>query len=368
MRVAYLITRMDSIGGAQVHVRDMALWLKGRGHSPTVITGSRGPICDALMRAKVETLLLHDLVRPIHPWKDLKAVLSVRSVLRQLRPDLVSCHSSKAGIIGRVAAKSINTPVVFTAHGWSFTEGLPTLERHLYRNLERICGSLGDHIITVCDYDRHLALAAKIARSSRISTIHNGMPLLPRDRGRASTSQPITIGMTARFGAQKDHDTLLRALSRLTSRDWSLHLIGGGDQSETVRFAEGLGLTDRIVFVGEIPDVSDHLSEFDIFCLISKWEGFPRSILEAMRAGLPVIASNVAGVRESVEDGETGYLVPVGDDQTLAARLAALIDQPDLRRAMGDKGRAKFESRFTFDHMANPTLDIYHLATRSRTM
>jgi len=103
----------------------------------------------------------------------------------------------------------------------------------------------------------------------------------------------------------------------------------------------------------------------DIFCLISRWEGFPRSILEAMRASLPVIASDVAGVRESVEDTLTGYVVPVGDDRLLATSLGDLIDLPDLRIAMGNRGRARFENRFTLEHMLQPTLSLYQAAATS---
>jgi glycosyltransferase involved in cell wall biosynthesis len=123
--------------------------------------------------------------------------------------------------------------------------------------------------------------------------------------------------------------------------------------------AAQLGIVDRIDFMGECSNVPALLAELDVFCLISKWEGFPRSILEAMRASLPVVASDVAGVRESVEDAVNGYLVPVGDDKILATSLSHLIDSPGLRAAMGNRGRAKFESSFTIERMLRPTLGIY---------
>jgi glycosyltransferase involved in cell wall biosynthesis len=249
--------------------------------------------------------------------------------------------------------------VIFTAHGWAFTEGVPLLQGFLYKVIERACGSLSDRIVTVCHYDRQLALSAKIAPSDRLTTIHNGMPLMPpvqRDPDRAG---PVRVGMVARFDQQKDHATLLRALARLRHKDWRLHLIGGGDRSAAVRMASTLGLLDRIEFVGESSIVPDLLAGLDVFCLISRWEGFPRSILEAMRASLPVIASDVAGVQESVEQGVTGYVVPVGDDRRLAQRLGELIDSPGLRMAMGKRARSRFESSFTIEHMLRPTLGVY---------
>jgi glycosyltransferase involved in cell wall biosynthesis len=250
--------------------------------------------------------------------------------------------------------------VIFTAHGWSFTDGVPAHQRLAYRLIEQACGSLSDHIITVCHYDRQLALAARIAPADRIAAIHNGMPLLPPVDRETLSSSPIRIGMVARFDSQKDHATLLRALARLRHKDWCLQLIGGGDSSSAAHMASELGLLDRIEFMGERSNVPALLAGLDVFCLISRWEGFPRSILEAMRASLPVVASDVAGVRESVEDAVNGYLVPVGDDRLLAKSLGDLIDSPGLRIAMGNRGRVKFEGSFTIEHMLRPTLGIYH--------
>lgn len=363
MRIAYLITRMDSIGGAQIHVRDLSLWLRQSGHDPIVVTGAYGPICKTLLDAGVQVVEVKDLVRPIRPLKDARAMVGISRSLKACAPDLVSCHSSKAGILGRIAARSMGIPVIFTAHGWAFTEGVPGLQRLAYKAIERSCGLLCDHIITVCRYDRQLALSAKIAPANRITAIHNGMPLLPPVPRQAGGSDLVRIGMVARFDTQKDHETLLRALARLRhNNNWRLHLIGGGDSSNVARLAKSLDLLDRIEFMGECSNVPALLAELDVFCLISRWEGFPRSILEAMRASLPVIASDVAGVRESVEDSVTGYVVPVGDDRLLARGLADLIDTPGLRVAMGNRGRARFESNFTLDHMLQPTLNVYHAA------
>lgn len=365
MRIAYLITRMDSIGGAQIHVRDISLWLRENGHEPIVVTGASGPFCKTLLDAGVEVLEAREMVRAIRPFKDAMALLAICQRLKACAPDLISCHSSKAGILGRIAARLMGIPVIFTAHGWAFTEGVPGFQKFAYQMIERACGCLSDHIITVCHYDRRLALSANIAPASRITTIHNGMPLLPHVRREVGATSPTRIGMVARFDLQKDHETLLRALARLRDKDWRLHLVGGGDASGTARIASELDILDRIEFMGESSNVSDFLAGLDVFCLISRWEGFPRSILEAMRAGLPVVASDVAGVRESVEDTLTGYVVPVGDDRRLAKSLGDLIDLPGLRIAMGNRGRVKFENSFTIEHMLRPTLSVYQTAAVS---
>ena len=130
-----------------------------------------------------------------------------------------------------------------------------------------------------------------------------------------------------------------------------------------MRTASTFNILYQIDFIGESSNVPALLAELDVFCLISRWEGFPRSILEAMRASLPVVASDVAGVRESVEDTVNGYVVPVGDDRLLAKSIEHLLDSPSLRLAMGSRGRIKFESSFTIEHMLLPTLRIYHAVT-----
>ena len=359
MRIAYLITRMDSIGGAQIHVRDLSLWLKQNGHDPVVLTGAAGPICETLAAAGIDVLEICALVRPIRLLKDARALGEIRRTLKSCAPDLVSCHSSKAGILGRIAARTLGLPVIFTAHGWSFTEGVPLAQRYAYRAVERLCGRLSDHIITVCQYDRELALVARIAPADRITTVHNGMPFLPPVQRTASATGPVQIGMVARFDQQKDHETLIAALGRLPHKNWRLQLIGGGDSSKVMNMAAELNLLDRVECLGQQSNIPELLAKMDVFCLISKWEGFPRSILESMRSSLPVVASDVAGVREAVEDGVTGYLVPVGNDRLLAKSLEHLIDSPTVRVAMGNRARVKYENRFTLDHLLKPTLHLY---------
>jgi glycosyltransferase involved in cell wall biosynthesis len=362
MRIAYLITRMDNTGGAQNHVRDLCLWLKENGHDPIVVTGARSPICQTLFEAGVRVVEARALAGPLRPLKDARAVLQISRILKTCAPDLLSCHSSKAGILGRIVAKAIGIPVIFTAHGWTFAQGASGLSRFAGKLIERACGPLSDHIITVSHYDRRLALSARTAPPDRITTIHSGMPLLPLVPRAAPAGPLVRLGMVARFGAPKDHETLLRALARLREKHWRLHLVGGGDASHVASMASELEVLDRIDFMGDCANVPAILAELDIFCLIQRREGFPRSILDAMRASLPIVASDVAGVRESIEDAVNGYLVPVGDNVLVAKSLGDLIDSPGLRVAMGNRGRARFENKFTLEHMLRPTLGIYRNA------
>ena len=164
--------------------------------------------------------------------------------------------------------------------------------------------------------------------------------------------------MIARFDQQKDHATLLEALSRAPGL--ALDLIGDGPgRGEVEASIARLKLNDRVQLLGQRADVAELRAGADVFVLSSRWEGFPRSTLEAMRAGIPVIVSRVGGAAEAVIEGETGFVVEPGDVATLAERLARLRDDAELRAAMGSAGRRRYEERFTFERMYAETAAIY---------
>ncbi|MGI8818668.1 MAG: glycosyltransferase family 4 protein [Gemmatimonadales bacterium] len=360
MKIAYIVTRSDLIGGAQVHVRDLAAALTGHGHEAMVLTSGSGPYVDALRAAGVETIPLKHLQAAIRPLQDARALLEIHSTLKRLKPDLLSTHSSKSGILGRAAARLLGLPVVFTAHGWAFTPGIPKREAAVYRWIERLAAPLATRIITVSEFDRQLALSHRLAAPDKLVTVHNGMPDVP-ERLRADPARsPVRIVMTARFEPQKDHRTLFLALAGLKDRPWNLDLIGDGELLPAAEFlARDLGIGERIRFWGQRMDVAERLAEAQVAVLITNWEGFPRSILEAMRAGLPVVSSAVGGIAESVQHGETGFVVRQGDVQELRGRLALLLDDARLRSSMGAKGRERYERQFTLEHTVAKTLSVY---------
>lgn len=354
------MTRADPIGGAQIHVRDLAAAVRAHGHSATVITSGQGPFVDELRAQKTEVVLLQHLSVPICPVRDYRALREVRAALRELRPDVVTTHSSKAGILGRLAGRALRIPVVSTAHGWAFTSGVPPLQASVYRQIERAVGPLARRIITVSEFDRRLALDARILAADRVVTVHNGMPDVPPSLRADPARTPVRLVMVARFGAQKDHPTLFHALAGLKEHAWELDLIGEGPlRDDTESLAATLGIADRVRFLGQRMDVAEILARAQVSLLVTNWEGFPLSILEAMRAGLPVVASSVGGVEESVRDGETGYTVPRGGVELLRDRIGKLLSDSALRVRLGANGRTRFEQQFTLEHSVTKTLDVY---------
>jgi len=360
VRIAYVITRSDDLGGAQIHVRDLSSSLGGAGHEVTVLAGGGGILARQLRERDVEVVELSHMSRPLRPLRDARALRELARHLRRIRPEILSTHSSKAGVLGRIAGRALGIPTVTTAHGWLFDLPRRGGRDWAVWSTERGMAPLARRIVTVCESDRQLAIAAGVARPERLVTIHNAMPDVgPEFRADPSVAPPHLL-MVARFAPQKDHDTLFRALAELMDLEWSLDLVGTGpDMDVTEARAKDLGLNSRIRWLGMREDVPELIARSQIYLLISNWEGFPRSILEAMRAGLPVVATDVGGVREAVLDGDTGSLVPRGNEKVLATRLRALVSDPELRARKGAAARRHYEAHFTFDRLVKETLALY---------
>jgi glycosyltransferase involved in cell wall biosynthesis len=272
----------------------------------------------------------------------------------------VHCHSSKAGLLGRLAAHSAGVPSVFTVHGWAFEDGISWFQRTVGRFAEgfaaKVCRNM--HIITVAEADRDLAIERGVIDAERMTVIHNG---IDDDQRQADPTFPgtATVVMVARFSDQKDHETLFNALAGV-AEPFNMLLVGHGPLFEnTKKLAKELGVASQVEFLGNRRDVPDILAGAQVFVLSSNWEGFPISILEAMRAGLPVIASDVGGVSEAVVDGVTGLVCPPRDPEALGNAIQQLLSDPLLRQSMGEAGRKRFVDHFGREQMLRKTAQVY---------
>ncbi|MFT0212584.1 glycosyltransferase family 4 protein [Pseudomonas sp. F1_0610] len=357
MKIVYILTRSDVIGGASIHLLDLADAMQKDGHDVTLIVGGNGVFFEHAKQRKLNCIAIPSLVREINLYKDFLAYKQIKKVVQALQPDLIHTHSSKAGILGRLVATKLHIPCVFTAHGWSFTDGVPSLKSFVFKHVEKFFLRYSSKIITVSKYDENLALS-HIGGHEKIITIHNGV----HDYSQFSkkNEQCCQIIMVARFDAPKDQELLIKSLSELKNLNWTLRFAGAGPSLEGCKqLVSKLELTESIAFLGARNDVSTLLEQSDIFVLTSNWEGLPLTILEAMSASLPVIASDVGGVSESIKHNETGFLVPRGSQSQLIEALEKLIISADLREKMGKAGRAYFLEEFQFSIMLERTQGVY---------
>lgn len=363
MKVVHVITKAER-GGAQVHVLGVIRHQLATGAEVCLLVGDDGFLVDEARRAGAEVTVCDEIVHPIRPWHDYRATRQLARRLKALSPDLVHAHSSKAGLLARLACRSIAIPCLFTAHGWAFTEGAPKKRRLIARLAEAACARLGHSIVNVSTYDRDLALRNKVGRATQHRVIHNGLPDVAEcPEGGEATGGAIV--MVARFAAPKRQDLLIRALSILPVST-RLQLIGDGPRrAECEALARQLGVTERVEFVGDSDEVARLLAEAGVFVLLSDHEGLPLTVIEAMRAGRPVVASAVGGIPELVEDGATGLLVREASPEVVAGALQSLLADPERARQMGRKGRERYLQCFTERQMLEK-LDALYAETVAR--
>ncbi len=355
MKVLMMITRAE-LGGGQTHVVDL---LRGMRDDLDVelATGERGYLTDAAVELGVPTHVLPDLVQPMSPLQDARALRQAVNLLRAIRPDLVHVHTSKAGIIGRAAAKLTGVPSVFTAHTWCFAEATSLKWKLIGTPIERLAGHWCGRIINVSDANRGLALKKGVASARKHVTIHNGIAD-SKHRARPGVKVVPRILMLARFAPQKAQDLLVEAL-RLIDAPYELLFVGDGPTRAAVeRQVSSAGLSEKIRFLGQRLDVAELMASAQIFALFTHWEGFPISILEAMRAGLPVVASDVGGVREAIDES-CGRVIAPRDVGEFRTALNSLIKSPVLRQELGAAARARYETEYTVEGMLERTIAVY---------
>ena len=367
MRIAYVVTRADSVGGASIHVLEMARWMRSQGHEAMVFVGGDGPVVERLAEAGVPCRRLRFLRRAVHPVLDVRAWFELMDALREFQPDLVSTHTAKAGWIGRAACARLGLAAIYTPHGLPVGDRMPRRMAPFYALAERLAARWGRAIVCVCEREKSLALAHRIAPPEQLHVVRNGVRDVPEALRASPAVSPPRIVSVARFEAPKDQATLLAALARLGDLDWELDLVGDGPTEAANRgLARRLGIAGRVRFLGYQPDVAAILARAQILALSSRSEAFPRSVLEAMRAGLPVVASDAGGVSEAVEDGITGALVPGGDATSFAEALRRLILDPAARQQQGAAARARYQSHFRLEYMIEKTAALYEAIRRNR--
>jgi glycosyltransferase involved in cell wall biosynthesis len=357
-RLLFVVT-LAEIGGAQTYVRQL-LPAAIDEYDVTVAAHGEGPLRETAADLGVQFVPLEHVRRNLSPVHDPLGLLELVRLFRRIEPDVVHLNSSKAGLLGRVAASVARVPVcVFTAHGWAFNAAGGRTAA-VYRIADRLAAPLATSIVCVCEADRRAGLAAKTCRADATVVIPNAIDVgAAPERGPAGDGPMVIVGV-GRLAQQKDFATLVSAVARLPQGSAVLRIFGDGPLRPALeQQIASLGLAGTVELAGEVPDVRRHLESADVFALTSLWEGLPLSALEAMAASLPVVASRVDGLPEAVVDGETGYLTEPRDVDGVAAALEKLAADVELRRSLGDAGRARVERSFSLPGWRAAHLELY---------
>jgi glycosyltransferase involved in cell wall biosynthesis len=387
IRVLRVIARLN-MGGPALHVTYLARGLAARGYETTLVAGDvgRGEESMAFVaeRAGVDVVRLPGLAREVSPLRDALAAWRVARIIRRVRPDVVHTHTAKAGAIGRVAAvlagPGRRPVVVHTFHGHVLRGYFGDAGTLLFRAIETVLARVTDRLVAVSPEVRDELVGLHVAPRRKFSVVRLGIELEPRVDFDGDTAEvrrrhgipagKFVVGWFGRMTAVKRTDDLLTMLAGVRERgiDALLLLVGDGDDRERLeQRAHDLGLARSCLFVGYQEDVAPWYAICDAVVLTSVSEGTPVTIIEALAAGRPVVATRVGGVPDVVDEGETGFLVRPRDTHALAERLEILARDPDRRAAMGAAGRERTLERYAVDRLVADVDVLYRdlLAARS---
>jgi glycosyltransferase involved in cell wall biosynthesis len=400
-RILYIITK-SIWGGATKYTADLASALP---KDQFEVFAAAGPVPadysgrELFSELRDKDVALHEIKnfqKSINPLKDLFAFFEIVRLIRKVRPDIIHVSSSKAGGLVGLAAfllktKNCQLKTVFTAHGWAYHEERPFWQKYFLKLASRVTAAFYDTVICVSEYDRRSAIANHIAPAAKLVTVHNGIALNPPPADRATAPSPmgglaldtplltraearrelllqidnadIVIGAVGEYVKNKGYDILIAAAEIIVRRHPNVKfaLLGhhGGEKENLKSEILNLKLEHSVFLVGNPSNARAHLLAFDIFVMPSLKEGLPYALLEAGAASLPVVASQVGGIPEIVEDGKEGLLVPPGNAAALATALLKMIGAETLRRNFGEALQKKIAQEFSFAKMLAETIAVY---------
>jgi glycosyltransferase involved in cell wall biosynthesis len=377
MVVCHLITQLE-LGGAQRNTLYTVSHLDRSRFAPHLVAGPGGILDEeaGTLPDAPFTVCPH-LVRPVEPGRDLRALAWLVSHLRELRPQLVHTHSSKAGVLGRLAAHLAGVPlVVHTVHGWGFHPFQTAPRRLLFQGAERLVAPMTTRFVTVSRENERQGLELGLLRPGEATLIRSGVELERFRRAEGSgrlraelgieRSTPLA-GMVACLKPQKAPEDFVRVAALVRRQVPEAHFVLAGDgrlRGAVEELVRREGLEGRFHLLGWRADPETVIGDLDALVLTSLHEGLPRVVAEAMAAGRPVVATAVDGTPEAVRHGETGYLVAPRDPEALAARLASILSDPESARRLGEASRRSV-GEWDIDLMVRRQEELYEELARA---
>jgi glycosyltransferase involved in cell wall biosynthesis len=378
--IVHAIARLN-VGGAALNLLGLAAEQRRRGHDVVVAAGTlaRGEASMEYVATELGVPVLHvpALQRELSVQPDLAAIRSLRRIIASRRPDILHTHTAKAGATGRIAAalsgRATPSATVHTFHGHVLRGYFGPYRERLFIRVEWLLARMTDAVVTVSDEVRNDLVALGVAPREKIVVIPYGFDLsslvrpeqADRSRARAELGlgqDTFVLGWVGRLTPIKRPEDLIRTLAHLVQSgiDAALVVIGDGpDRPGVEELAARLGVADRCHFVGYQQEMSHWYGLFDAFALTSENEGTPVAAIEALASGCPVVATDAGGTATVVRNGETGYIVPIGDTVALAAHLTELAHHPELARELGTRGAADVRERFAMGQMADRMDNLY---------
>jgi glycosyltransferase involved in cell wall biosynthesis len=368
MKILYVITKA-SWGGAQKYVCELASAAKTAGHEVVIAYGEGGELVGQMQALGIRTVALGGLGRDVGVMRDWQAFGALRSVLSREEPDVIHLNSSKAGALGALAARLARVPrIIFTAHGWAFNEARPWWQKVIIYKIVWVTIALSHTTICVSEAVRRDVAWMPLVKK-KLVVVYNGVhePAYKTKEEARSVLWPghgegTWVGMLSELHPTKRVEDAIEAMRQVSGAN--LVVLGEGEEREKLEaLIKAYGLEERVHFTGFIAGGASYLKAFDIFLHTSRTEALAYALIEAGLAGLPVVATNVGGLPEIVEDGTTGILVPAYSPAKVSEALTALMREPAHANTLGEALRAFCKERFNPERMCEATLALYTRAS-----
>lgn len=372
------------MGGAQRFLYEFITYLNPQNYQFLVAASGNGRLIEKLREKEIEVILIKNFSNT-PGLKNFLAFLKIFKLIRKFKPDILYLLSSEAGFIGSIAgsfyrffSKDKKPKIIYRIGGWAFKEPKNILIKTIYLWAEKISAPFKDIIITNSEFDKHLAIKNKIAKPDKIITIYNGFDVnnlnflskkeakkfiiskLPTTNYQLPTT--TLVGTIANLYKNKGLDYLIPAAARIKAigKNWNFIIIGEGQERENLEnLIKKHGLENNVILTGAIPDAYQYLKAFDLFVLPSVKEGQPWVILEAMAAEIPIVATNIAGIPEMIENEKSGLLVEPADSETLSLAIEKILTHPSLAHECAKNALIVIKEKFGTSEMVRKNEKLF---------
>lgn len=381
-KILFIITKSE-MGGAQRFLYELVTHLSPNKYDIVVTAGGQGELFKKLGEKNIKTIKIRNFSN-VPGIKNLLAFFEILGLIIKTKPDIIYLLSSEAGFSGSIAGSLYRLitrrtiKIIYRIGGWAFKEPKIAPIKKIYLWAEKISASFKDIIITNSEFDRHLAMKNKIANSEKITTIYNGINLpelkfLPKEESlnflkekifhnsKLIIYNSIIIGTIANLYKNKGIEYLILAIARMRDHHkLNFVIIGDGPEKEKLeKLIKKQNLENKILLIGFIPDAYQYLKAFDLFVLPSVKEGQPWVILETMAAGVPIVATNIAGISEMIENEKLGLLVEPADPRALSLAIEKILTRPSLAQECAARAFEIVKEKFGIDEMIQKNEELF---------
>ncbi len=382
LNVLHAITKLE-LGGAQENTLYTLQNLNRERYNLFLAANDEGILIKKARELKdAKAFFISELIRPLNPLKDLIALIKLVHFCKREKIDIIHTHSSKAGILGRWAARLARVPIItHTIHGWGFYPKQNLLKKKLFILLEKITAKITDRLVAVSRANIETGIENRIGRKEKYTLIRSGIKpsrfqnmevdIGEKRKGLSLEEDTKVVAMIAPLKPQKAPLDFVKVANQVIKKKPKTQflLIGDGElRPEIEELIKELNLEKKVILTGWRRDIPQILRIADILVLTSRWEGLPRVFPEAMASELPIVATKVDGAPEAIEEGINGFLVSVGEIRGMAEKIITLLDNPEMAKEMGRRGKERAFPEFDIDLMVKKIDDLYQELIRSKRL